>query len=259
MAFWSRSLVPIGRIWRVFALVFVAVQLWWQELLQVAEPMRCISVNKAVLSVLSSLAVLAYVRGAGQRWWGVSSKLPRRKMGYEHAATSSSNKRRILPVGEFQSQLLHLAGRGGEGELKRRLELVFAGWGLGCLAWPGADSAVFAAIPKLWLCFAMAIHGQKGGLAVLERCGVSSLLFLRFWRIFSGLRVALDDPVDPSGLVPGVGSGGYIWRQLIGGEALGLDCVFAFLWRVCSIKVQGPYIIFLSVEVLCVICHRLVI
>lgn len=255
MASWSRLLVPIGRSWCIFVLVFAAVLLRWREQSQAVELRRSISDNKAVLSFLSSFLVLLYERDTGQ-WWSVRGKLPWRKMCRTPPAASSSNKRLLLQIDELLSHLLRSAGHGGEGEVKGRHQLVRSGGEKGCLACPGKISADPAAISKLWRRLAMAIHGQEGGLAVLEHRGVSSFFFLQLGRIFSCLGVALDVAVDPSGLVPGVGGGGGTWRLLSGGEALGLDCVFASFLRVCSVKVQGPVVISFSFGVLAVICHR---
>ena len=118
VAFWSRVLDLIGRIWYVLVLVFVAVQFWWQELVHAVELRREISANKAVFPVSFCLFVLQYGRVAGQKWCCISARLPWRKMDWEGAAASFSNKRLHLghPVVDLELLWpLPLAGRGGEG------------------------------------------------------------------------------------------------------------------------------------------------
>lgn len=188
-----------------------------------------------------------------QGWLGGSDELPWWKTAAEGSVASFVNKRLLPGARDLQVLLLSSAGRGGEGEEERKLLVFGDGKCRERLTLVGADSAVDPAIPKRQRYLAAAIFGHKSGLAELELgCG-SGLFFLLQWRIYLCFGVASSAAAGPSGFVPGVNGGGYIWRQFAGGVLLGLDRVFAAGRRVCVVNCKDLAVIFFLFGVLFVI------
>jgi hypothetical protein len=91
---------------------------------------------------------------------------------------------------------------------------------------------------------AAAIHGQKGGHAVLNAKICASLFLLV--RIFCSSKVALKPPAQPSGFVPSWDWGGATAPLRADGRSL-LDCLVAIFLRVLSVNSRGHVVISLFV------------
>jgi drug/metabolite transporter superfamily protein YnfA len=230
VAFRNRSPDPAGRIWRGLVSIFIAAQLWWQELRQAVDLMPAISNNKAE----TSSSVPASGRDARRLLMGISAGLPWRKTKVDHLQASSFNKRLRLHIDDNHPLLLLLAYRGGEGKEERSWMSVPAGRSSGNLCLARQDSVLDAAINQWWLRFAIAISGHGIGLAVLEQDS-SSFFFLRVGRISCGVGAAIIVSADPSGCVPGVCRDGRARRRSIGGVRE-LDRVSAVVARVLCVK-----------------------
>lgn len=174
--------------------------------------------------------------GAGSSWSSACS------LGYllDFIHQQSGNIRESSP---------RSAGRGGEGERRRRPGMVAsAGVGDG-LEFPGSDSASSLANPKRNPCWAPAIHGQGDGHARLDGRSGQSIFNLHEGRPLFSLCPTFPAAAGPSGDVPGFCNGGRGRRRACSGD-IGLDRVCAVLFRVFCVKVLYLVVFSLSFRVL---------
>lgn len=226
---WSRSLDPIGWIWRVLVAISSPVLLRWQERWLQKELRLGISINKAVLP--SSYRKRALVSGVCGGVICVCGVFPWWKTQQRRLAPGMFNKLAVWVLSRRDPSFFPVPARrgdGGEGDVQALVNPAAVARRVSKeerLALQEA-ATTFGRVPKRWQSAAIATLGQGDHSAL----GMVPGRFLPPWRrIFKDLLTGFPAGVAPSGKFPGGCAGACSrssWR--CGGEGLGPVCVFTF-------------------------------